>query len=198
MLYNIIIFLFITSFYYIGLKFPDIDLKMMKFGIKHRNILTHSFFLPFILFILNIQKILGIYYMLEFYITGIIIRAFSIGIILHILYDLFPKKFIGTALIQIPFLEKSFGKKMTIFWFILSSIILMIISLYFRITKLEIIIILICIILTLIFKRKEEKGFFLVAIIFILIFVFVFYFRENIFYYMNNLILLFKQTKFYE
>ena len=42
MLLSTVKILILISMYYIGLRYPDVDLKIK--GLKHRSIVTHSFF----------------------------------------------------------------------------------------------------------------------------------------------------------
>lgn len=179
MLYNIVAFLFIVSFYYAGLKFPDIDFKLRNFGITHRSMLTHSFFVPAFLMLLNAKGILGIYWQRRYDISGIIIVSFSVGIIMHLLYDLFPKKFAGTALIQIPFFQAALKKSQTVAWILASCIILTGISVFYPMTMFNIATFIACIVLTLCFKKNEENGFYAVAILFAVIFFLAAYFRND-------------------
>ena len=73
----------------IGSFFPDIDQKIK--WLRHRSILTHSAIIPVILAIsLKGEKEL------------LLISGFCVGMAMHKLFDLFPKKWQGYALIR-PF-----------------------------------------------------------------------------------------------
>lgn len=86
----------------IGIKFPDWDFKMK---LKHRNILTHS---PLILWIMiifyEIQKQGNNVEVFRFSIIG-----FSMAIGIHMIYDFFPKGWKSGALIHLPITRKSIG-----------------------------------------------------------------------------------------
>ena len=119
--YHTITTLILIFFYYVGFKFPDYD---FKFKLSHRNILTHSPLLVIILFVLHQSKILTLTYKTKYDITDFVTVGLSLGIAIHLLYDLFPKSFKGTALLQFPIVEKSLSKDETI-----ASIIIFIIFL---------------------------------------------------------------------
>ena len=85
----------------IGIKFPDWDFKMK---IKHRNILTHS---PIILWIMiyfyNTQQNVEVF---RFSIMG-----FALAIGLHMIFDFFPKGWSRGALIYFPYVKMVLGVK---------------------------------------------------------------------------------------
>ena len=179
----------ITIFYYIGLRFPDIDFKIK--GLRHRSIVTHSVFLPLILFILHKSEMLTLIWMKTYDITGSVITGLCFGMTVHFLYDLFPKRFVGSALIQLP-IGNSYKNKYalstfnTVVLFILSSLIQTFIALYYISEFNEIIVLIICTVMTLFFKRKKENGFYLVILMFIAIVFISFYFREYFINYVNK------------
>ena len=80
----------------IGLNFPDTD-QGYKIALGHRSIITHSILLPYILYYFFIKKRV----LHNKYLTLIIIGIF-LGIGLHLSADLFPKGWIGYALIKLP------------------------------------------------------------------------------------------------
>ena len=95
-----------------GLEFPDFDLHLLFF-LGHRSILTHGIIIPFLLYtFLNNEryskisnKIFGRFFsnknvtkeVLDYVYIG-----FLIGIAIHLCADLFPKAWIGFALIKFP------------------------------------------------------------------------------------------------
>ena len=83
---------------WLGSWFPDIDL-MMKSFLGHRSIVTHSFLIPALLLVAAGMTRLE-------WADGFV-AGFSAGVALHLAFDLFPKKWTGTALITSPI----FGKK---------------------------------------------------------------------------------------
>ena len=88
-----LIFLFISLL--AGLQFPDFDLHIFAF-LGHRSILTHGIIVPYFLYrFLNNRKISND--VLDFVYIG-----FLLGIALHLCADLFPKAWIGFALIMFP------------------------------------------------------------------------------------------------
>lgn len=179
----------IIAFYYIGLRFPDIDFKIK--GLRHRSLVTHSFLLPLVLFIFHKSEMLTLIWMKTYDITGSVITGLCFGMTVHFLYDLFPKRFVGSALIQFP-VGNSYKNKYalspfkTIVLFILSSLIQTFISLYYISEFNEIIVLILCTVMTLFFKRKKENGFYLVILMFITIVFISFYFREYFIIYVNN------------
>lgn len=100
--------------FFTGIKFPDIDLKI-KF-INHRSIITHSPFLAIVLYV--IAKKLGTSDFTYF------VSAFALSEGVHLIYDFFPKQWLGTALIKVP-VKGGFGIK-TSKYFILISILILI------------------------------------------------------------------------
>lgn len=172
---------FLISFFYIGLKFPDIDFKIK--GLRHRSIVTHSFFLSVILFILHVTNTLNVMWQSTTDITGTVIAGLSFGMTLHFLYDLRPKKFVGSALIQFPFTQgykkrNALTATQTVMWLIGSSIIQSLISVYYISSYYEMTVLIGCTVFTLYFKRNSEKGFYSVIFMFIIIFFLSFYLRN--------------------
>ena len=88
-----LIFLYISLL--AGLQFPDFDLHIFAF-LGHRSILTHGIIVPYFLYrFLKNRKISND--VLDFVYIG-----FLLGIALHLCADLFPKAWIGFALIMFP------------------------------------------------------------------------------------------------
>ena len=177
-LYLIVVASLMISFFYIGFKFPDIDLKFKSIG--HRSIITHSPLLPLMLFILHETNMLWLVYAKKYDITRYFIIGLSLGIALHLLYDLRPKSFKGTALIKFPYIKKGLTVNQSIYFMLISVIILLFISIYQVKTIFEIIIMSIIFLITVIANRKTEKGFYTVVFLFLLIFCLGVYFKEYI------------------
>lgn len=179
----------ITAFYYIGLRFPYIDFKIK--GLRHRSIVTHSFLLPLVLFIFHKSEMLTLIWMKTYDITGSVIIGLCFGMTVHFLYDLFPKRFVGSALIQLP-VGNSYKNKYalsafnTVILFIFSSLMQTFISLYYIADFTEITVLVLCTVMTLFFKRKSENGFYLVILLFIVIVFISFYFMGYFMIYVNN------------
>lgn len=134
---------------------------------------------------------LTLIWMKTYDITGSVIIGLCFGMTVHFLYDLFPKRFVGSALIQFP-IGNSYKNKYalsafnTVILFILSSLIQTFISLYYITDFTEIIVLILCTVMTLFFKRKNENGFYLVIALFILIVFTSFYFMDYFIIYVNN------------
>ncbi len=110
-----------------GLQFPDFDLHIFAF-LGHRSIITHGIIVPFFLYrYLNKRKIIND--TLDFAYIG-----FLLGIALHLCADLFPKAWIGFALIMFP-PWIPMGAPFSIIW-LLSNLI---IALWLAFKKLKII-----------------------------------------------------------
>ena len=75
-----------------GLKFPDLDLRLNF--LVHRSIITHSFFIPLILFLWVRKKPQSSSYLLSI--------GFSLALVIHLCFDLFPRAWVGFALISVP------------------------------------------------------------------------------------------------
>ena len=177
-LYLAVVASLMISFFYIGFKFPDIDLKFKSIG--HRSIITHSPLLPLMLFILHETNMLWLVYAKKYDITRYFIIGSSLGIALHLLYDLRPKSFKGTALIKFPYIKKGLTINQSIYFMLISVIILLLISIYQVRTIFEIIIMSVIFLITVIVNRKTEKGFYTVVFLFLLIFCLGVYFKEYI------------------
>ena len=123
---------------------------------------------------------LWLVYAKKYDITRYFIIGLSLGIALHLLYDLRPKSFKGTALIKFPYMKKGLTVNQSIYFMLISVIILLLISIYQVRTIFEIIIMSIIFFITVIVNRKTEKGFYTVVFIFLLIFGLGVYFKEYI------------------
>lgn len=92
-------FLLIFIGYTLGINFPDIDQKIKVLG--HRSFLTHSPIITFVLYYFSKKQGYSefIYMLIGF--------SFAIGI--HLVFDLFPKKWTGGSIIK-PFGGIMFSK----------------------------------------------------------------------------------------
>ena len=122
MLYNINLlgFLLITVSFLFGIKLPDWDFKL---GLRHRNILTHSPFVTIIFIALYETKTS---YFFKYFIVG-----FSTAIAIHILFDLFPRKWYGGALLKIPFNRITCSKETTKLFFIATSLVSVFLAIFY-------------------------------------------------------------------
>ncbi len=78
---------------WLGSQYPDID-RLAFLRLRHRSGMTHSFLLPSLLW-------------LGWFLSGIewadwFVAGFSGGVALHLAFDLFPEKWRGFALIDLP------------------------------------------------------------------------------------------------
>lgn len=173
--------LFLISFYYVGLQFPDMDLKIK--GLGHRSIVTHSFLLPTIFMYLHQKNYLWLVYNAKYDITKFMIIGLALGIAIHILYDLRPKAYKGTALIKFPYMAKGLTVNQSIAFMLLTVGVCLFIVIFYVRTLYEMLILLTVITFTIIKKRKIEKGFWSTIIFFIIIFFSVIYFKSTIIKY---------------
>ena len=178
--------LFLISFYYIGLKYPDVDLKIK--GLGHRSIVTHSFFLTTILMYLHKTNLLWLVYGAKFDITRFMITGLSLGIAIHILYDLRPKAYKGTALIKFPYMNRGLSVNQSIAFMLLTVGVCLFTVIFYVKTLYEMLVLLLLLIFTIIKKRKVEKGFWTTIIFFIIIFFSLIYFKPTIIKYWSILI----------
>lgn len=173
----LVLFLLIV-FYYIGLKFPDIDLKIK--GLGHRSILTHSPLLTVGLWILHKKNYLWLVYKGKYDITNYVIIGLALGIAVHLLYDLRPKSFKGSALITYPYVKGSLSINESIIFMLISVLINLFLVISYVKTLYEMLILFILFIITLIKKKNVEKGFWTTIIFFILIFFGCIYYKPTI------------------
>ena len=95
-----------------GINFPDLDLALIFLG--HRSIITHGILVPFFIYRFltkySDKPFLSKY--LSKFLTNKKIKndfldyvyiGFLIGIAIHLCADIFPKAYIGFALIKLPF-----------------------------------------------------------------------------------------------
>ena len=78
---------------WLGTLFPDID-RFSIFRLRHRSIVTHSFLMPALLWagwaFTSVEW------------TGWLVTGFAAGVALHLAFDLFPGKWRGFALVDVP------------------------------------------------------------------------------------------------
>jgi hypothetical protein len=81
----------------LGLRLPDLD-QQLQF-LVHRSILTHGFLVPLGVFLLIYRDKTASPRFLS--------MGFSLAAVTHLCFDLFPRAWIGFALIHIPFRGRS-------------------------------------------------------------------------------------------
>ena len=164
MLYNINLlgFLLITVSFLFGIKLPDWDFKLR---LRHRSILTHSPFVTIIFIALYETKTS---YFFKYFIVG-----FSIAIAIHILFDLFPKKWYGGALLKIPFNNISCSEETTKIFFIITALISTFLGIFYMTDIQEYYFVLFYTIITFIKKRKYENAFIKATSIFSFLYIFL-------------------------
>ena len=157
MLYNINLlgFLLITVSFLFGIKLPDWDFKLR---LRHRSILTHSPFVTIIFITLYETKTS---YFFKYFIVG-----FSSAIAIHILFDLFPRKWHGGALLKIPFNGITCSKETTKLFFIATSLVSVFLAIFYMTDIKEYYFVLIFSIFIFVKKSKYENATIKPAIIF--------------------------------
>lgn len=169
---NIFPLILILISFSLGIKIPDWDLK---FKIKHRNILTHS---PLITLILIISyQASNKDYILKYFIIG-----FSLAIGIHMLFDIFPKKWQGAAFLKIPLKKHACSKEITINFFILTIIFGFFTTIFYCENYIEYIFILFLGIFSIIKKRKIENSLYRPLLIFSVIITVFSYIKFKIFF----------------
>ena len=77
---------------WLGSWFPDIDQKIRY--LRHRSVVTHGFLMPATMLVgLGVTRVDRV----DWFIAG-----FSVGVAVHLAFDLFPESWRGYALITIP------------------------------------------------------------------------------------------------
>lgn len=97
----------------IGVKFPDWD---FKWKLRHRSIITHSPLFPILLVLLYYTK-------LEQRLFTYVIASFSFGIMIHMIFDLFPHGWGSGALLKIPIFRISCSPKNSQYFFLFTIIV---------------------------------------------------------------------------
>jgi len=103
---------------WLGSQFPDID-RFRIFRLRHRSGVTHSFLLPGLFLIGSALTRLQ---WADWFTAG-----FSAGIALHLAFDLFPGKWRGFALIDVPKLGR-LTRNLSTVWLFVSLFVCVIIS----------------------------------------------------------------------
>lgn len=136
--------------YLIGMKFPDWDFKMK---LKHRNILTHS---PLILFLMiyfyEKQKNVEIF--------RFVIMGFSFAIGIHMIFDFFPRGWSRGALIHFPFCRMCLKAQSSKYFIFFSAITGIFLSIKYSKNYLEVILLIVLGVYTLVKHMKKEEKFF--------------------------------------
>jgi len=102
-------------FSFLGLSFPDTDFLLFPFLI-HILIITHSIIIPFLIYTyLKKKNNINNEYI------DLIYSGFLVGIGIHLIADLFPRAYIGYALIKLP-LYFSIWVILTLIWILLNII----------------------------------------------------------------------------
>ncbi len=148
-------FLLIVVSFFLGIKLPDWDFKLR---LRHRSILTHS---PFVTIIFIALYETDTSYFFKYFIVG-----FSSAIAIHILFDLFPRKWHGGALLKIPFNGITCSKETTKLFFIATSLISVFLALFYMTDIKEYYFVLIFSIFIFVKKSKYENATIKPAIIF--------------------------------
>lgn len=163
MLYNINLlgFLLITVSFLFGIKLPDWDFKLR---LKHRNILTHS---PFITIIFIAFYETKTSYFFKYFIVG-----FSTAIAIHILFDLFPRRWYGSALLKIPF-NISCSEETTKTFFVATILVSIFLAIFYMADTKEYYFVLFYSIITFVKKRKYENALIKPALIFAFLYIFL-------------------------
>ena len=102
-----------------------------------------------------------------------IIVGFSIAIAIHILFDLFPRKWYGGALLKIPFNNISCSEETTKIFFTITALVSTFLGIFYMTDIQEYYFVLFYSILTFIKKRKYENSFIKPAFIFSFLYIFL-------------------------
>lgn len=142
---NILGFILIFVAFLFGIKLPDWDFKL---GLRHRSIITHS---PLITLLLVATYKVKNDFFFKYFIVG-----FSMAIAIHMLFDLFPYKWQGGALLKIP-INISCDEKTTKLFFILTAIVNTFIGIFYMTNIYEYFFIFLLSIITFLKKCRYEK-----------------------------------------
>ena len=168
---NLLGFLLIVVAFFLGIKLPDWDFKLR---LRHRSILTHS---PFVTIIFIALYEIDTSYFFKYFIVG-----FSSAIAIHILFDLFPRKWHGGALLKIPFNGITCSKETTKLFFIATSLISIFLAIFYMTDIKEYFFVLFFSILIFIKKRKYENAFIKPTFIFAFLYLFLGSFKFEVLY----------------
>ena len=87
-----VVVVFFTVGAWLGSWFPDIDQKIRY--LRHRSVVTHGFLMPAMMLVgLGVTRVDRV----DWFIAG-----FSVGVAVHLAFDLFPESWRGYALITLP------------------------------------------------------------------------------------------------
>jgi hypothetical protein len=99
----------------IGANLPDFDQQFQPF-IQHRSLITHGWIIPAILLIFaSVSRNRADWYAL--------VAGMCVGLAAHLSFDLFPARWVGTALITLPFVNTRTDGTFSWLW-IASSIVI--------------------------------------------------------------------------
>ena len=154
--------LLIWMSFLIGIQFPD---WYFKLKIKHRNILTHS---PIILWIMiyfyNTQKNVEVF---RYSIMG-----FALAIGLHMIFDFFPKGWARGALIYLPYCKFCLGVKGSKGFIFFTSVYSLFLAIKYSETYIEVLILIGLALYTIVKSKKKEEKFFRPFTLFTCVFLF--------------------------
>jgi hypothetical protein len=102
----------------LGSQFPDID-RFAFSRLRHRSAVTHSFLIP------GLLLIGGVLTQVEW--ADWLVAGFSAGVAMHLAFDLFPGKWRGFALIDVPKLGR-LTRNLSAAWLFASVFMCVIIS----------------------------------------------------------------------
>lgn len=152
---NLLGFILIFVAFLFGIKLPDWDFKL---GLRHRSIITHS---PFITLLLVLAYKVKNDFFFKYFIVG-----FSIAIAIHMIFDLFPYKWQGGALLKIP-INISCDEKTTKLFFSMTVLVNIFIGIFYMTDIYEYIFVILLSCIIFIKKRKYERSFIRPMLIFV-------------------------------
>lgn len=152
---NLLGYILIFVAFLFGIKLPDWDFKL---GLRHRSIITHS---PLITILLLIAYKVKEDFFFKYFIVG-----FSIAIAVHMLFDLFPYKWQGGALLKIP-VNISCSKETTKLFFLMTILVNSFIGIFYITDIYEFFFIILLSFIVFIKKSKYEKIFVRPVLLFI-------------------------------
>ncbi|MBQ3437974.1 MAG: hypothetical protein IJG31_05685, partial [Fusobacterium sp.] len=155
---NVLGFLLIFVAFLFGIKLPDWDFKLR---LRHRSIITHS---PLITILLVMAYKVNNDYFFKYFIVG-----FSTAIAIHMLFDLFPYKWQGGALLKIP-VNISCSKETSQLFFLMTILVNSFIGIFYMTDIYEYFFILFFAFITFIRKKRYERTFLRPLFIFLFIF----------------------------
>lgn len=159
---NFLGYILIFVSFLFGIKLPDWDFKLK---LRHRSIITHS---PFITILLVMSYKIKEDFFFKYFIVG-----FSVAIAIHMLFDLFPYKWKGGALLKIPFNNISCSPQTTKLFFSFTVLINSFLSIIFMSNFEEFLFVIFLSVITFIQKKKYERCFFRPTLIFIILMFFM-------------------------